>query len=96
MSWFEVNQLFFKVVVEFDDSVLFKVFGSEGFGVFCVLLVIVDYVVDFYNVVCIGEIVDIIECFYVIIGKNCVQYVLVNSIVVEVKILLGQIQYKFF
>jgi len=88
-SWLEANQLHPRIVAEFDDSALLKVFGSEGFGVFCAPSAIADHVADFYNVSCIGEITDITERFYAITGKNRAQHVLVNSIVAEAKALLG-------
>ena len=93
-SWLEANQLHPRIVAEFDDSALLKVFGSEGFGVFCAPSAIADHVADFYNVSCIGEITDITERFYAITGKNRAQHILVNRIVDEAKNLLGQDQHK--
>ncbi len=34
-SWLETEQLYPKIVAEFDDTALLKLFGSEDFGVFC-------------------------------------------------------------
>lgn len=88
-SWLEANQLHPKIVAEFDDSALLKVFGSEGFGVFCAPSAITAHVADFYSVCCIGEITDITERFYAITAKNRAQHTLVNSIVAEAKTLLS-------
>lgn len=88
-SWLEANQLYPKIVAEFDDSALLKVFGSEGVGVFCAPSAIASHVADFYNVSCIGEIRDITERFYAISGKNRAQHPLVNSIVAEARDLLS-------
>ncbi|GGF71197.1 LysR family transcriptional regulator [Alteromonas lipolytica] len=92
-SWLEANQLFPKIVAEFDDSALLKVFGSEGMGVFCAPSAIARHVADFYNVVCIGEIDEISERFYAITGKGLSPHTLTESIVAEARGLLGKVSH---
>lgn len=87
-SWLEANQLFPKIVAEFDDSALLKLFGSEGFGVFCAPSAIAHHVAETYNVSCIGNIAEITERFYAVSAKSRAQHELVNAIVAEAKGLL--------
>lgn len=88
-SWLEANQVFPKIVAEFDDSALLKLFGSEGFGVFCAPTAIADHVADHYKVKCIGETTDITERFYAITAKSRAQHTLVNNIVAEARALFA-------
>lgn len=88
-SWLEANQVFPKIVAEFDDSALLKLFGSEGFGVFCAPTAIANHVADHYKVMCIGEATDITERFYAITAKSRAQHTLVNNIVAEARALFA-------
>ncbi|AUC89641.1 LysR family transcriptional regulator [Alteromonas sp. MB-3u-76] len=80
-SWLEAEQLYPKIVAEFDDSALLKLFGSENFGVFCAPSAIADHVEAQYNVHCIGKADSLSERYYAITGKSRAEYTLSEHIV---------------
>lgn len=87
-TWFESQQLFPKIVAEFDDNALLKIFGSQGFGIFCAPAAIASHVEDQYQVTCLGNVENITERFYAITAKSKTQHNLINSIVNEARNLL--------
>jgi LysR family transcriptional activator of nhaA len=65
-QWFATAQVNPKVVAEFDDSALLKVFGQRGLGFFFAPTVIAGEVQRQYDVRAVGRIDEVRECFYAI------------------------------
>jgi LysR family transcriptional activator of nhaA len=65
-QWFEANDLRPKIVGEFEDSALLKVFGQKGIGVFPVPAVIEKEVNRQYGVCRVGGVNDVTERFYAV------------------------------
>ncbi|NVK55465.1 MAG: LysR family transcriptional regulator [Alteromonadaceae bacterium] len=92
-TWFESQQLFPKIVAEYDDSALLKLFGSEGFGIFCAPQAIARHVEDHYKVVSLGCVENITERYYAITGKSKTHHAIVTSVINEAQgLLLSQQQ----
>ena len=64
--WFEQNDIRPKIMGEFDDGALLKVFGQAGLGVFAAPSAIAGEVCRQYRVRVIGELAEIHERFYAI------------------------------
>lgn len=64
--WFAQHGIEPTIVAEFEDSALFKVFGSDGVGMFPTPTIIAKEVCAQYNVRVIAELPDVVEQFYVI------------------------------
>jgi len=64
--WLEKYRLYPRVVAEFDDSALMKVFGQEDAGIFMAPSVIEAEVESQYEAACIGRITEVKERFYAI------------------------------
>lgn len=64
--WFEEQQLRPRVIAEFDDSALMKVFGERGGGVFPGPTIIEEEIRAHYHVDVVGRIADVKERFYAI------------------------------
>ncbi len=65
-QWFERKGVRPKIVAEFDDSALMKVFGSTGRGVFAAPAAIEDEVARQFEVQAIGRTDDIKQTYYAI------------------------------
>jgi len=87
-SWLETEQLYPKIVAEFDDSALLKLFGSEDFGVFCAPSAISAHVEAQYDVNCIGNANTLNEQYYAITGKSRADYTISEAIVAEARTIL--------
>lgn len=90
VSWLETEQLYPKIVAEFDDSALLKLFGSEDFGVFCAPSAISTHVEVQYGVHCIGNAKTLNERYYAITGKSRADYTICEHIVDNAKALFTQ------
>jgi LysR family transcriptional regulator, transcriptional activator of nhaA len=66
IQWFEKQNLYPRIVGEFDDSALLKAFGQAGAGLFVAPTAIADYVCRQYGVQAVGRIDSIIEQLYAI------------------------------
>ncbi|MCP4234565.1 MAG: hypothetical protein GY770_13425 [Aestuariibacter sp.] len=88
-TWFESQHIFPHVVAEFDDSALLKLFGSEGFGIFCAPSAIAEHVAQQYQVVKCGEVPEIKERFYALTSKNQAAQGIVKAVINEAKRLLN-------
>jgi LysR family transcriptional regulator, transcriptional activator of nhaA len=64
--WFEQNGIHPRVVAEFEDSALLKVFGSDGLGVFVAPTVVEKQVKKQYGVVVLGRTEQVRERYYAI------------------------------
>ena len=65
-EWFEKRSLRPKVVGEFDDSALMKVFGSSGRGVFAAPAAIEDEVARQFEVQIVGRTDEVKQSYYAI------------------------------
>lgn len=64
--WFEENKIFPKIMGEFQDSALMKVFAQSGYGIFAGPSVISKEICSQYDVGVIGKPTSIKEKFYAI------------------------------
>ena len=88
-SWLETEQLYPKIVAEFDDTALLKLFGSEDFGVFCAPSAIAEHVEAQYGVHCIGNAPSLNERYYAITGKSRADYTISKAIVEKARQILN-------
>lgn len=65
-AWLQLNELRPKVVGEFDDYSLLKVFGDRGRGVFAAPTVVEADVLRSFSVEVIGRVKDVRQSFYAI------------------------------
>ncbi|MCF6283319.1 MAG: transcriptional activator NhaR [Candidatus Polarisedimenticolaceae bacterium] len=70
MQWFEQTAITPRIVGEFDDSALMKVFGQAGVGIFSAPTVIEQEVQQQYHVEAIGRTTEIHERFYAISAER--------------------------
>lgn len=66
LSWLDGLRIYPRIVGEFDDSALMKVFGQAGAGVFIIPTAISDDVAKQFRVKKFGETEDVREQFYAI------------------------------
>ncbi len=66
IQWFEGQDLYPRIVGEFDDSALLKAFGQAGAGLFAAPTAIADYVCNQYTVQAVGRIEAVTEQLYAI------------------------------
>ncbi len=59
-----------KIVAEFEDSALLKVFGADGLGIFAVPSAIEEQVTEHYGVVVLGRASEVRERFYAISSER--------------------------
>jgi len=81
-QWLDKNRIYPRMIAEFDDSALMKVFGQQGAGVFIAPAAIESEVEWQYEVAAIGQINEVKERFYAISVERRVTHPIV-SIVVE-------------
>jgi LysR family transcriptional activator of nhaA len=65
-QWFDRNDIKPRVVAEFEDSALLKVFGADGVGLFAAPAVVEEEVIAQYNVELLGRADAVKERFYAI------------------------------
>jgi LysR family transcriptional regulator, transcriptional activator of nhaA len=65
-QWFGQHKIRPRVVAEFEDSALAKVFGADGWGLFAAPTAVAQQVIEQYGVVVVGHATDIKERFYAI------------------------------
>lgn len=84
-SWFDLNQIYPRIVAEFDDSALMKFFGQAGHGVFCTPSIIEQHVKKLHDVVVIGRTNAIHDRFYAISPERKVRHPGVKLLVEHAK-----------
>lgn len=62
-----------KVIAEFDDSAVLKLFGQQGYGVFCAPACIAEHLCEQYQVYRIGTAGKITERYYLITPERQIQ-----------------------
>ncbi len=70
LQWFESRHIYPRIVGEFDDSALMKLFGQTGAGLFVAPAAMSAYVQERYQVVEIGRIDSIQEQLYAITAER--------------------------
>ena len=70
LQWFETQHIYPRIVGEFDDSALMKLFGQTGAGLFVAPAAMSAYVQERYQVVEIGRIDSIHEQLYAITAER--------------------------
>lgn len=89
-SWLESEQLTPLPVAEFDDSALLKLFGSQGFGVFCAPFCIAAHVEQQYQVARIGDVDELTEQFYALTRQNQGSDAVASDIIAQARGLLSK------
>ena len=79
-QWLDKLRIYPRVVAEFDDSALMKVFGQEDAGIFIAPAAIEAEVESQYNAVCIGRADELKERFYAISVERRVLHPVVAAI----------------
>ena len=69
-QWFDRNDIKPRVVAEFGDSAMLKVFGADGIGLFPAPRVIEDEVIAQYGVKLLGRTEEVLERFYAISAER--------------------------
>lgn len=80
-QWLDKHRLYPRVIAEFDDSALMKVFGQEGAGIFIAPAAIEAEVEWQYQVAAIGQIDEVKERFYAISVERRVTHPVVSAVV---------------
>jgi len=79
-QWLDKHHLHPKMVAEFDDSALMKVFGQEGAGIFIAPAVIEAEVEWQYQVTAIGQVDEVKEHFYAITVERRVTHPVISVV----------------
>ena len=87
-QWLDKSRIYPRIVAEFDDSALMKVFGQEGAGIFIAPSAIEAEVASQYRADCIGRIDDVKERFYAISVERRVSHPVVAAIMETARDLL--------
>lgn len=65
-QWFDRHDIRPRIVAEFEDSALLKVFGEKGNGIFAAPAAIEDEIAEEYGVELVGRTDEVVERFYFI------------------------------
>lgn len=79
-SWFDKQHIHPRIVAEFDDSALMKVFGQAGSGIFIGPVVIAAEIERQYGVRSIGKTDEVMERFYAISVERKISHPAVAAI----------------
>jgi LysR family transcriptional activator of nhaA len=91
-DWFENVGVLPRVVADFDDSALLKVFGEAGAGFFPAPQVMARQVESIYGVKHIGDVEDVFERFYLVSPERRIKHPAVVAITEAAKASLDSIQ----
>lgn len=87
-QWFESHDLRPRIVAEFEDSALLKVFGQDGVGVFAMPSIVEGQIAEQYGVEALGRTDEVKERFYAISGERRLKNPAVVAICESAKALL--------
>ena len=79
-QWFEKQRIQPRIIGEFDDSTLIKVFGQAGTGVFAAPSIIESSVRKQYGVAIVGRLKDVRERFYAVSAERRLKHAAVIAI----------------
>lgn len=82
-GWFEQRKLSPRIVGEFEDAALMKVFGQDGVGVFPGPAYVEKDIKSQYGVVAIGRTEEVVERFYAISPERRVKHPVVAKLLEE-------------
>ena len=80
LNWFKSNNIYPKIIAEFDDGALMKAFGKRGAGIFIAPSITAKEVKETYNVEVLGGTTDVMESFYAISIERKVKHLGVVAI----------------
>jgi LysR family transcriptional activator of nhaA len=80
-QWLDKHRIHPRMIAEFDDSALMKVFGQEGAGIFIAPAAIEVEVEWQYQVTAIGRVDEVQEHFYAISVERRVTHPVVSAVV---------------
>ncbi|WP_198264547.1 transcriptional activator NhaR [sulfur-oxidizing endosymbiont of Gigantopelta aegis] len=83
--WLDKYRIYPRMVAEFDDSALMKVFGQEGAGIFIAPSVIESEVEWQYQVSSIGQVNEIKEHFYAISVERRITHSVTSAVLNEAR-----------
>jgi len=89
LTWFELQGISPRIVAEFDDSALLKLFGQAGEGVFCTPSSIETHIEDTYGVTCIGRTSAISERYYLISARKLQDDAILRDLLESAKNIIG-------
>ena len=78
--WFDHSSLRPRVVAEFEDSALLKVFGQHGEGLFVAPSVIEEDIINSHRVEVVGRLAEVKERFYAITVERRIKHPAVVAI----------------
>lgn len=87
--WFSSHQVRPRIVAEFEDSALLKVFGGDGLGVFPAPLAVTREICAHYGVRLLGELHGVTEQFYAISVERQLQHPAILAITQSARHTLG-------
>jgi len=87
-QWLDKYRIHPRMIAEFDDSALMKVFGQEGAGIFIAPAAIEAEVERQFHVVAIGRVDEVKEHFYAISVERRVTHPIVSAVVEAARELL--------
>lgn len=79
-QWFDAKNIEPKIVAEFEDSALLKVFGQVGFGAFAAPAIIANEICEQYDVRVIGEAGEIRERIYAVTIERRIVHPVVSAL----------------
>lgn len=79
-QWFDRHGLRPRVIAEFEDSALLKVFGADGLGIFPAPTLIEKEVIEQYGVALLGRTTEVRERFYAISAERRLKHPAVVAI----------------
>lgn len=80
LEWLDSLRIYPRIVGEFDDSALMKVFGQAGIGIFIIPTPIASEVAKQYGVRIIGRTEDVREQYYAISVERRISHAAVSAI----------------
>lgn len=89
LSWFEQQQIQPRIVGEFDDTALIKLFGQHGYGVFSAPSGIEQFVLEQFGVAMIAKLDQVKEHFYAITAERKFHHPAIEVLIEEAKRILN-------
>ena len=83
--WFQKTGIHPRIVAEFSDSALLKVFGQSGAGIFAVPTSVKSAVESTHRVIAVAELPEIVEPLYAVVMPNRMNNPAVQSILAAAK-----------
>ena len=85
LSWLDTENVHPKIVAEFDDSALMKLFGQKGYGVFFAPTITEEFVLKQFHVDVIGRTHLVKEQFYAITPNRKVVHPATEKVIEQAK-----------